>query len=124
MGDEAPIIMRDEAHAPDGTAPAAVFAKVHDESRFHELKRRHRAFVFPVLAACLVWYAAFVLLGAYAHDLMSTPVFGSVNVGILLGIAQIATTFIVTMIYVSYANRRLDPLAAELRDELEGEGVK
>jgi len=124
MGNEAPIIMGDEAHAPDGTAPDAVFAKVHEEERFHELKRRHRRFVFPVLAACLVWYGAFVLLGAYAHDFMSTPVFGSVNVGILLGLAQIATTFAVTMIYVSYANRRLDPIAAELRAELEDEGVR
>jgi uncharacterized membrane protein (DUF485 family) len=28
--------------------------------------------------------------------------------------------FPVTAIYVSYANKNLDPLAAELRDELEG----
>ena len=117
MGNDAPF-------AAETPAPAAVFAEVEKEERFHALKRRHRLFVFPVLGACLLWYAAFVILGAYAHDFMSTPVFGSVNLGIVLGLAQIVTTFVVTMVYVSYANRRLDPIAAELREEMEEEGVR
>ena len=50
---------------------------------------------------------------------MSTPVFGSVNVAILLGLAQVVTTFAVTTWYVRYANRQLDPLAAEIREEIE-----
>ena len=73
----------------------------------------------PSLIACLLWYLAYVLLAGYAHDFMSTPVFGSINIGLLLGLAQIVTTFAVTMWYVSFANRRLDPLSAELRAELE-----
>jgi uncharacterized membrane protein (DUF485 family) len=75
--------------------------------------------VFPVIGACLVWYIAYVLLAGYAHDFMSTPVFGSINVAILLGLAQVVTTFAVTTWYVSFANKRLDPLAEEIRDELE-----
>ena len=42
-----------------------------------------------------------------------------VTIGLLLGLAQFVTTFAITMIYVSYANRRLDPLSAELRATLE-----
>jgi uncharacterized membrane protein (DUF485 family) len=79
--------------------------------------------VFPVLGACLVWYIAYVLLAGYAHDFMSTPVFGSVNVAILLGLAQVVTTFAVTMWYVHFANKRLDPLAEEIRDEIESDAA-
>ena len=42
-----------------------------------------------------------------------------INVGLLLGLAQFVTTFAITMGYVRFANRRLDPPAAALRAELE-----
>jgi uncharacterized membrane protein (DUF485 family) len=111
MGNEAPI-------AKDA-APVADFAALRESENFQTLKRRHRNFVFPVVIGCLLWYVAYVLLAAYAHDFMSTPVFGSVNLGLLLGLAQIATTFIVTTWYVSYANKHLDPIATEIRDSVE-----
>ena len=111
MGNEAPIA--------EDAAPVADFAALRESEKFRTLKRRHRSFVFPVVIACLLWYVAYVLLAAYAHDFMSTRVFGSVNIGLLLGLAQIATTFIVTTWYVSYANKHLDPIATEIRDSVE-----
>lgn len=107
MGDEAPHSV--EAQDVD-------FAGIQTSERFQELKKRHRSFVFPVLGLALLWYFAYVLLAGYAPEFMSTPVFGSINVGLLIGLGQVVTTFAITMIYVSYANRRLDPLAEELRD--------
>ncbi len=94
------------------------FREVERTEPFTRLKRRHRSFVFPVAIAFLVWYFAYVLLADYAHDFMATPVFGNVNVGLLLGLGQFVTTFAITTWYVSYANRRLDPLAEEIRDDL------
>lgn len=75
--------------------------------------------MFPVAIAFLVWYFAYVLLAAYAKDFMATPVFGNVNIGLLLGLGQFVSTFALTMWYVRYANRNLDPLAAEIRADLE-----
>lgn len=95
------------------------YGAVQQSSEFQRLRRTHRSFVFPVLGACLAWYLAYVLLASYAHDFMSTRVFGSVNIAMLLGLAQVVTTFAVTMWYVSYANKHLDPLAEEIRDEIE-----
>lgn len=111
--------MGNEALSAETTQPDVDFAAVQASPRFQELRSRHRRFVFPVLAACLVWYLAYVLLAVYAHDFMSTPVWGSVNLAMVLGLAQVVTTFAVTMWYVSYANRRLDPVASEIRDEIE-----
>ncbi|MFF2372412.1 DUF485 domain-containing protein [Agromyces sp. NPDC058110] len=111
--------MGNDALSAETTQPDVDFTAVQASPRFQELRGRHRRFVFPVLAACLVWYLAYVLLAVYAHDFMSTRVFGSVNLAMVLGLAQVVTTFAVTMWYVSYANRRLDPIAAEIRDEIE-----
>jgi uncharacterized membrane protein (DUF485 family) len=60
----------------------------------------------------------YVLLADYAHDFMATPVLGNINVGLLLGLGQFVSTFAITMWYVWYANRKLDPLAEELRTTL------
>lgn len=76
--------------------------------------------MFPLAVGFLVWYFAYVLLADYAHEFMATRVIGNINIGLVLGLAQFVTTFAITMWYVSYANRRLDPLADELRSELEG----
>lgn len=95
------------------------YVEVQQSEDFTELRRRHRSFAFPLAVAFLVWYFAFVLLADYAHDFMSTPVIGHINLGVILGLAQFVTTFGITMWYVSYANRRLDPLATQVRSELE-----
>ncbi|KAF2413467.1 hypothetical protein B1729_09180 [Microbacterium sp. B35-04] len=111
MGNEAPRAAIDLAEVDYGA--------VQSSSEFQRLRRTHRSFVFPVLGACLAWYFAYVLLATYAHDFMSTRVFGSVNIAMVLGMAQVVTTFAVTTWYVHYANRNLDPLAEEIRDEIE-----
>ena len=88
---------------------------------FQELRSRLRRFVFPMTAFFLIWYAAYVLLGAFAHDFMATKVLGNINVGLLIGLGQFLTTFVITGLYVRFANRELDPRAAAIRAELEGE---
>lgn len=98
--------------------PAIDYEAIEHSEKFQQLKRTHRSFVFPVAIAFLLWYIAYVLLADYARDFMATPVFGNINVGLLMGLGQFVTTFAVTTWYVSFANRRLDPLAADLRDDL------
>ncbi len=100
------------------------FQTTEQSDRFQTLKRRHRSFVFPVAVAFLVWYFAYVLLADYAHEFMATPVFGNVNIGLLLGLGQFVTTFAITTWYVSWANRKLDPLAEEIRADLDADYQK
>jgi uncharacterized membrane protein (DUF485 family) len=111
--------MGTETPAPDAGAPAVDFTEVQQTERFRQLRKRHRSFVFPMAAAFLIWYFLYVLLADYAHGFMSTPVIGHINIGLIFGLLQVATTFAITMWYVSYANRKLDPIAEEIRHDLE-----
>ncbi|MEV0065972.1 DUF485 domain-containing protein [Amycolatopsis sp. NPDC050768] len=87
---------------------------------FQQLRRRRRGFVFPMSATFLAWYLLYVLLADYAHAFMSARLWGNITVGLVLGLAQFLTTFVITALYVRFANRKLDPLAAELRAEYGG----
>jgi uncharacterized membrane protein (DUF485 family) len=106
--------------APRRTPSAEDFAAVQSSPQFQELRTRLRRFIFPMTALFLVWYLSFVLLGAYAHDFMATKVIGTINLGLLLGLGQFVSTFVITWLYVRFANKELDPRAASIRDYLEG----
>ncbi|HTF47033.1 MAG TPA: DUF485 domain-containing protein [Pseudonocardia sp.] len=95
--------------------------EVQSAADFQELRRRLRTFVFPVTGIFLAWYLVYVLMSSYAPSIMSIKVFGNVNVGLLFGLLQFVSTFGITAWYVHYANRKLDPLASKLRDQLEEE---
>ncbi len=95
------------------------YRQAQDSPEFTELRRRFRRFAFPMTVAFLAWYLFYVLLSTYAPDFMGTRVFGNVNLGILLGLAQFVSTFAITHLYVAHANRQTDPIADEMRERLE-----
>lgn len=99
--------------APDWTA-------IQASDDFQQLRRRLRGFVFPVTAGFLAWYLLYVLLASFATDFMATPLFGNVNVGLILGLLQFVSTFAITIAYVRFAGNTLDPLSAKIRGEIEG----
>jgi uncharacterized membrane protein (DUF485 family) len=96
------------------------YLAVQASPEFQELRNRLRRFVFPMSGLFLAWYFAYVLLGAFAHDFMAIKVLGNINVGLLIGLGQFVSTFVITGIYVLFANRELDPRAEAIRAELEG----
>lgn len=107
---------------PESTSPTPErFQAVQRSEEFGRLRSSFRSFAIPMTVAFLVWYFAYVLLSTYAEGLMSTPVIGNLNLGLLMGISQFLMTFLITWLYIRHANRNLDPIAENLRDELEGE---
>ncbi len=98
---------------------AVDYIAVQESVQFRGLRRTHRSFVFPLAIVSLAWYLVFVLLAAYAPDLMAIRLSDNITLGLVLGLSQFAWVFIVTAWYVWYANRKLDPPATELREELE-----
>jgi uncharacterized membrane protein (DUF485 family) len=68
----------------------------------------------------LSWYFLYVLLAAFAPGFMSVRLAGNITVGLVFGLLQFVTTFVITMSYVRFANRHLDPLRARIRARIEG----
>ncbi|WP_077489151.1 DUF485 domain-containing protein [Sinomonas mesophila] len=96
------------------------FRLVQASDDFQRLRGSHRSFVFPLAGAFLLWYFLYVLLADYAHGLLSIPVVGNINVGLVLGLLQFVSTFGITAWYVRRANSTLDPQAEAIRAEIEG----
>jgi uncharacterized membrane protein (DUF485 family) len=96
------------------------YEQLQRTEEFGELRRRFRRFVFPMTALFLAWYFLYVLLAAYAPDFMSQKVWGEINVGLLFGLGQFVSTFVITVLYVRWADREFDPRAQALHDRLEG----
>ena len=90
------------------------------DARFGLLRSRYRGFAFSMTAAFLAWYLLYVVLSAYARQFMATRAVGNVNVALLFGLGQFVSTFVIATGYARFAARRLDPLADELRSELDG----
>ena len=103
------------------TPDAATFAAMRTSPEFQELRSRFRAFVFPMTVAFLVWYFLYVILAVYATDFMATKLFGNITWGLIIGLGQFVTTFLITFLYIRFANRQIDPRAEAIRHELEGE---
>jgi uncharacterized membrane protein (DUF485 family) len=104
---------------PPATGPD--WAKIQESAEFTELRRRLRGWAFPMTVAFLVWYLLYVLLSAYAHGFMSTKLWGNINVGLVFGLLQFVSTFLIAGLYVRHANRKLDPLSDKIRGDIEGE---
>jgi uncharacterized membrane protein (DUF485 family) len=93
---------------------------VQASPEFQELRSRLRKFVFPLTAAFLVWYLLYVLLASYAPSFMAIKLAGNINVGLIFGLLQFVSTFAITTWYVKFADKKFDPAAAAIREEIEG----
>jgi uncharacterized membrane protein (DUF485 family) len=96
------------------------YAVMQESAEFQDLRRRYRGWVLPVAAGSLVWYFAYVLLTTYAPDFMSQKVVGNINVGLIAGLLQFVSTFVVTALYIRHADKVLDPASSRLRERFEG----
>lgn len=93
----------------------AVFQEVQHSAAFQEVRGRYRGFVFPAAAAFVAWYLLYVVLATTAPGVMGHQVAGEVNVAMVAGLAQFATTFLLTWAYVRHARLRRDRAALDLR---------
>lgn len=104
---------------------ATVYQDVQAGPEFAALRRRWRGYVFTMSGVFLGWFLVYVLLADFAHGVVNARIGGTnVTVGLALGLLQFVSTFAITMAYVRYADRHLDPAAAALKARVEGHGVE
>ncbi|MEB8343160.1 DUF485 domain-containing protein [Streptomyces endophyticus] len=101
--------------APSERSAAGVYLEVQRSPAFQEVRRRYRRFVFPAVALFFAWYVAYIVAATTAPGLMAQPVAGAVNVAMVAGLGQFASTFLLTWLYARHARLRRDRAALELR---------
>ncbi|HYZ32233.1 MAG TPA: DUF485 domain-containing protein [Crenalkalicoccus sp.] len=90
-----------------------------DNPKFKELVRTRAGFAWTLATVMLAIYLSFILLVAFARDLMAMKVGGGVtSLGIVLGLAVILAAFLLVGIYVLRANTRFDELTRDLQKDL------
>ncbi|XIG74703.1 DUF485 domain-containing protein [Streptomyces sp. SGAir0957] len=112
-GAPAPSVPHQAAH-PERSA-AGVYLEVQRSAAFQEVRGRYRRFVVPATVIFFAWYLAYVVAATSAPALMARPVAGAVNVAMVAGLGQFASTFLLTWLYARHARVRRDRLALELR---------
>lgn len=91
-----------------------IYDELHASPEFAELRRKYQRFIFPVSIAFMLWYLLYVLMSSFAGDFMSRQVVGNINIALVFGLLQFASTFLIAYLYARYANREIDPGAREL----------
>ena len=89
-----------------------------------ELEHRHSRFVWPATIFFLVYYMALNVLAGTSPDLMGKKLFGEFTFGYLFALSQFVMAFVVAWVYARWAARRMDPLAADLREKLHRQEIK
>jgi uncharacterized membrane protein (DUF485 family) len=80
-----------------------------------ELAARRFKVAIALTVAMLVVYFAFILLIAFDKELLGRTITDGLSVGILLGVVVVFATWVLTWVYVAWANRRYEPTVRELR---------
>ena len=89
-----------------------------DSTEFHQLLTRRWRMSLVLTTLLFVLYYGYIILIAVNRPWVSRRIGESTTIGIPLGAAVILGAWILTAIYVVWANRRYDVDAARLRDRL------
>ena len=85
------------------------------ERRLRELVVARWRLAVALTAATVVLYFGFILLIAFDRPLMGRLIVPGLSVGVLLGAAVIVCSWLLTWVYVRWANTKYDPVLHELR---------
>ena len=96
------------------------FIAMQKSPQFEKLLSTYRKFAFPMTVAFMVWYLLYVVVAVFAHDFMAIEIGGGFNIGLVFGLLQFVTTFLITWLYIQFANKQIEPQAAAIREEMEG----
>lgn len=98
-----------------------IYERIEKTPQFKQLVARRERFAWLLSAIMLGLYVTFILLIAFAPQLLGTPISaGSVTTwGIPMGVGLILSAFILTGIYVYRANGEFDTLNQAILDEVQ-----
>jgi uncharacterized membrane protein (DUF485 family) len=86
----------------------------HDDREVRSLDGARWRVALSLTAAMVLVYFGFLLLVAYGRSILAVQLVPGLSLGILLGALVIVASWVLTWIYVRWANRHYDPRVAAL----------
>lgn len=87
----------------------------HSDARLHALAAKRWRIAIWLSVLMLIAYYGFILLVAFNKPLLGTVLTTGLTLGILLGALVIVFAWVLTLVYVGWANNKYDHELAELR---------
>jgi uncharacterized membrane protein (DUF485 family) len=97
------------------------YVAAYDSARFKDLRRQAKTFILWASVVFTGWWLVAIVLGAFAPEFYRQKITENVNVGLLFVLVAFALVLVIAPMYLRYARTRLDPLAEEIRADLEGD---
>jgi uncharacterized membrane protein (DUF485 family) len=92
----------------------ATARRIENDPNYQKLVSERRSVGWTLAIITLIMYYGYIAIVAFIPSLIATPLFGSITVGIVLGIAIILASILLTGIYVLRANADYDELTAAI----------
>lgn len=98
---------------------AAVYERIRNHPKFAELVRRRSRFAWTLSAIVLGIYFTFIMVVAFAPQLLAAPVAAGLTTTVAwpIGVGMVVLFWIMTGIYIRRANRDFDAINREIVKE-------
>lgn len=92
--------------------------QIMESEKFKELVRKKTAITIIMTILMLIVYFGFILIIAFDKSLLATKIGDHVTIGLPIGIGVIIFAWILTGIYIRWANNSYDKIVNEIKTDL------
>ncbi|WP_116072902.1 DUF485 domain-containing protein [Asanoa ferruginea] len=96
------------------------YSAVYDSAEFQALQRRSNGFIVWVSVLFYGWWFVGISLAAFVPGVFRQGIGGPLNVGMLFLVLSFVLVAAVSLAYMRFASKRLDPAGEAIRMDLEG----
>jgi uncharacterized membrane protein (DUF485 family) len=84
--------------------------RIESDPNYQKLVSERKSFGWTLAIITLVMYYGYIAIVAFAPSIIAAKLFGTITIGIVLGVAIILASILLTGIYVMRANAEYDDL--------------
>ena len=88
--------------------------RIENDPNYLKLVSERKSLGWTLAIITLVMYYGYIAMVAFAPSVIAVPVFGSITIGMILGVAIILASILLTGIYVLRANSEYDELTSAI----------
>jgi uncharacterized membrane protein (DUF485 family) len=84
--------------------------RIEQDPNYQKLVSERKSFGWTLAIITLVMYYGYIAIVAFAPSIIAAKLFGTITIGIILGVAIILASILLTGLYVARANAEYDDL--------------